>query len=169
VLRKALAKEPARRHQMVRHLAEALRIARREGAVEDPVALLSALNPVDGTVKIDLTQVRAVTAPNPDINKSTLLRAVRGESAGGPVDPEAPLGRTTYPGPGPAPEQAIRVLLQALADKDDRERNETFDALGLMGPDTHAALTTALSDEDPVIRQIANEAIRRILSHSRNV
>ncbi len=168
VLRKALAKEPGRRHQMVRHLAEGLRVARREGAVEDPVALLSALNPIDATVKVDLGPIRAVTEPNPDLEKGTLLRAVRGESGDAPPSADGPKPRPTYLGTGPSGEEGIRVLLRALVDKDDRERNETFDVLGLMGPDTHAALTVALTDDDPVIRQIANEAVHRILSRARS-
>jgi len=173
VLRKALAKEPGRRHQMVRHLGEALRVARREGGVEDPMALLAALNPVDATVKIDLAQMRAPNAPNPEIDRPTLLRVLRG---GDPESPPTPPGagdapkaasRPTVQTAGPPPAAAIHLLLDALRDKGEQERSEAFDALGLMGPDMHAALSSALTDGDPAIRQIAGDAIRRILSRTR--
>jgi serine/threonine protein kinase len=173
VLKKALAKEPGHRHQMVRHLGEALRVAKREGAVEDPMALLAALNPVDATVKIDLSQVRALTEPSPEIDRPTLLKVLRGDeteappTAPGEGGAPRPASRPTVQTAGPPPAVAIHLLLQALREKSERERIEAFDALGLMGPDTHAALTSALTDDDPVIRQIAGDAIRRILSRVR--
>lgn len=162
VLRKALAKDPPRRFQMVRHLAEALRHARSEGAMADPMALLSALNPRDATVKVNLEELNRLI--DPGFDTGSLLKALGGRRRRPRPGAAAP---QKVP-PSPSKEEALRTLLKALREKDAAERNETFDALGLMGPATRNALTDALNDEDPVVRDIANDAIRRILSRVRS-
>jgi serine/threonine protein kinase len=193
VLRKALAKEPDDRYSTARGLAGALGVARtayteiatpRHESAEPLPALLEALNPIDGTVRMpavktfhaDPSASRAIPVlidaldkppvPPPDDKPpepvAILIRALKSEDRGDRARAAQALG-----GMGGDATHAIPVLLEALRDRVGEVRDNAAAALERMGPTAQAALAAAVKDSDPIVRRIAAEALARILKRKR--
>jgi len=212
VLEKALAKVPDRRYAPARGFASAILAARTQAlgqpiappaAKEAPLpALLGALNPVDGTVRIQVPEFLRKRKTDPTATKAipVLLGALdEGEERGDPSvaavtlpgipamgrGPATPVGiliealkapdsgdraraARALGSIGPAAKQAIPVLLEALRDREEKVRRNAADALERMGPAAAAALASAVNDKDEVVRQIAREALARIIKRKRD-
>jgi tRNA A-37 threonylcarbamoyl transferase component Bud32 len=231
VLRKALAKNPARRYATARALASALGLARTMSGAPERIsppapdqgalpALLGALNPVDATIRLDLADIKR---PDPSARRAipVLLEALEASRA----QPEAPLadllgegelpepvevargsgGEGAQGGPalsfvgspgsiailiealkekdgsvrsraaralggiGPAAKEAIPVLLDALQDREAHVRWDAARALGQIGAAAAEGLAAAVHDKDPVVRQIAADALKRIIQRKREI
>ena len=232
VFRKALAKNPARRYPTARALASALGLARTMSGAPSRLApkepdknplpvLLSALNPVDATIRLDIAEIRA---RDPGLRRAipALLHALnaakdrereRAEEAplaellGDLRDPDpvrvGPEARGEGEGPtvsfvgsagsvpilvealrerdgsvrakaaralgsiGPAAREAIPVLLDALHDREAHVRWDAARALGQIGAAAAEGLAAAVNDKDPVVRQIAADALKQIIQRKR--
>jgi serine/threonine-protein kinase len=68
---------------------------------------------------------------------------------------------------GPAAREAIPVLIEALRDRNQDVRSGAAHALERIGPEAADALREALNDRDAVVRQIAQDALQRILRYKR--
>jgi serine/threonine protein kinase len=259
VFRKVLAKNPARRHPSAKALASALGLARtmsgpparlaHQSAEKPPLpVLLSALNPVDATIRLNLEDIRS---RDPSVRRAIPLLIDALEKAGEPEPREdaprenaprenapredapredAPredslldlLGASEVPSPlelsilsggdeafdappilsfvgspgsiailvealkekdgnvrskaaralggiGPAAKEAIPVLLEALRDREAHVRWDAARALGQIGAAAAEGLAAAVNDKDPVVRQIAADALKRIIQRKREI
>jgi serine/threonine protein kinase len=201
VLKKALAKRARDRYSTVRGMATALGLARAasgalvlpppKDAPEPLPALLSALNPMDVTVRIsfppraDPAAAKAIPVligalgekerpPLPPLEMKApppaeapdpiaiLVNALRHEDPPGRARAARVLG-----GMGSAAQMAIPVLLEALRDRETAVRVDAAEALERMGAAAQEALAAAVHDPDEVVRQIAAEAVIRILKRKR--
>jgi len=232
VLRKALAKNPARRYPTARALASALALARTMSGAPPPLppktaehqplpVLLGALNPVDATIRFDIADLetkdpaerRAIpvllqalegldVSPPPEAPLEVLLEddelpsPVRfGSEGNGLADDEAPVSFVGSPGSiailiealrerdghvrakaaralggiGPAAKEAIPVLLSALQDREAHVRWDAARALGQIGAAAAEGLAAAVNDKDPVVRQIAADALKLIIRRKREI
>jgi len=70
-------------------------------------------------------------------------------------------------GIGPAAREAIPVLLDALQDREAHVRWDAARALGQIGAAAAEGLAAAVNDKDPVVRQIAADALKRIIQRKR--
>jgi HEAT repeat protein len=70
-------------------------------------------------------------------------------------------------GIGPAAREAIPVLLSALQDREAHVRWDAARALGQIGAAAAEGLAAAVSDKDPVVRQIAADALKLIIRRKR--
>ena len=70
-------------------------------------------------------------------------------------------------GIGPAAREAIPVLLDALHDREAHVRWDAARALGQIGAAAAEGLAAAVNDKDPVVRQIAADALKRIIQRKR--
>ncbi len=70
-------------------------------------------------------------------------------------------------GIGPAAKEAIPVLLEALRDREAHVRWDAARALGQIGAAAAEGLAAAVNDKDPVVRQIAADALKRIIQRKR--
>ena len=68
---------------------------------------------------------------------------------------------------GPAAREAIPVLLDALQDREAHVRWDAARALGQIGAAAAEGLAAAVNDKDPVVRQIAADALKRIIQRKR--
>ena len=230
VFRKALAKNPARRYPTARALASALGLARTMSGApsrltpklpdKNPLpVLLGALNPIDGTIRLDIAEVRAkdagmrrsipalLHALNAAEDRARTADAPLAELLGRGRDPEpvrvGPEAAGQGEGPtvtflgsagsvailvealrerdgsvrakaaralggiGPAAREAIPVLLDALHDREAHVRWDAARALGQIGAAAAEGLAAAVNDKDPVVRQIAADALKRIIQRKR--
>jgi serine/threonine protein kinase len=202
VLRKALAKRPELRYSTARGMAVALGVARNAGqgqvlppspSPHEPLpALLEALNPVDGTIRISAPRaldpaapraipvlIHALVEPAPPPEEPTLPAAAPAEQR--ERDPIALLIEALHApdkydraraarvlgGFGADAKAAIPVLLEALRDREAMVRFDAAKALEKMGDAAKDALARALQDDDEVVRRIAAEALGRIIRRKR--
>ena len=70
-------------------------------------------------------------------------------------------------GIGPAAKEAIPVLLSALQDREAHVRWDAARALGQIGAAAAEGLAAAVNDKDPVVRQIAADALKLIIRRKR--
>jgi HEAT repeat protein len=70
-------------------------------------------------------------------------------------------------GIGPGAREAIPVLLDALRDREAHVRWDAARALGQIGAAAAEGLAAAVHDKDPVVRQIAADALKRIIQRKR--
>ena len=70
-------------------------------------------------------------------------------------------------GMGPAAKEAIPVLLTALQDREAHVRWDAARALGQIGAAAAEGLAAAVNDKDPVVRQIAADALKLIIRRKR--
>ena len=68
---------------------------------------------------------------------------------------------------GPAAREAIPVLLDALQDREAHVRWDAARALGQIGAAAAEGLAAAVNDKDPVVRQIAADALKKIIQRKR--
>ena len=68
---------------------------------------------------------------------------------------------------GPAAREAIPVLLDALQDREAHVRWDAARALGEIGAAAAEGLAAAVNDKDPVVRQIAADALKKIIQRKR--
>jgi serine/threonine protein kinase len=186
VLRKALAKSPDRRHASARSMAAALRLGQGTSAgpplpppperADPERALLSALNPADATVRLEIPKF-----PEKD---STAVRSIPLllQALEGPEPPPVPVGEVTLPPgvlsasdvrsgptadrPVPGEVQSVAVLVEALLkapEGDDRALAAR--TLGGIGPGAREAipvLLEALRDRDSTVRVDAAAALEKM-------
>ncbi|HEY5907159.1 MAG TPA: HEAT repeat domain-containing protein, partial [Vicinamibacteria bacterium] len=235
VFRKVLAKNPSRRHPSAKALASALGLARtmsgaparlvNKTAEKAPLPLLlSALNPVDATIRLNLEDIRS---GDPNARRAIPLLIDALDKARGAREHAAEddsllqmLGAADVPPPmdfsslssrddgfgsppilsfvgspgsieilvealkekdgnvrskaaralggiGPAAKEAIPVLLEALRDREAHVRWDAARALGQIGAAAAEGLAAAVNDKDPVVRQIAADALKRIIQRKR--
>jgi serine/threonine protein kinase len=72
-------------------------------------------------------------------------------------------------GIGPAAREAIPVLLGALQDREAHVRWDAARALGQIGAAAAEGLAAAVNDKDPVVRQIAADALKSIIRRKREI
>jgi HEAT repeat protein len=72
-------------------------------------------------------------------------------------------------GLGPAAREAIPLLLGALEDREAHVRWDAARALGRIGAAAAEGLAAAVNDKDPVVRQIAADALKRIIRRKREI
>ena len=236
LFRKALAKNPARRYPSARALASALGLVRTmsvpaplpiQEAGKGPLpALLSALNPADATIRLNLEDIKAgdpssrraipvlIHALDGLREEERVEDARLGELLGEPAPPApVPIGDQggspaeepppSHPsvsfkgspgsiailiealrekdgtvrakaaralgGIGPAAKEAIPVLLGAIQDREAHVRWDAARALGQIGAAAAEGLAAAVNDKDPVVRQIAADALKRIIRRKREI
>jgi serine/threonine protein kinase len=172
VLRKALAKEPDDRYSTARGLAGALIAARtayteiatpRHETAEPLPALLEALNPIDGTVRMPAVKVFP-SDPSASRAIPVLIDALDKPPVPAP-DPNAVTAPVLAPFPGDKPPEPVAILIRALKSEDQGDRARAAQALGGMGPDaTHAipVLLEALRDRVGEVRDNAAAALERM-------
>jgi serine/threonine protein kinase len=233
LFRKVLAKNPARRYPTARALGSALALVRTMSAPrhlpaaeasKGPLpALLSALNPLDATIRLNLEDIKAAD-PGSRRAIPVLLHALEGRrdeagsddrlladllaevEGGEPKEPSWPLSSpgaygaapaaVSFKGSpgsigiligalqekdgtvrakaaralgsiGPGAREAIPVLLGALQDQEAHVRWDAARALGRIGAAAAEGLAAAVDDKDPVVRQIAADALKRIIRRKR--
>ena len=232
VFRKILAKNPARRHPTAKAVASAFALARTmsgtparlgpKGLEKPPLpVLLSALNPVDATIRLSLDDIKSA---DPAARRAipALIDALQRAREAALEEPLAGLlGETPLPAPvevspgleaageaknpppilsfmgspgsieiligalkekdghvrskaaralggiGPGAREAIPVLLDALRDQEAHVRWDAARALGQIGAAAAEGLAAAVHDRDPVVRQIAADALKRIIQRKR--
>jgi hypothetical protein len=177
---------------LARTASGALTLPPPAAAPEPLPALLGALNPMDVTVRIAVPRLpdpgaaRAIpvligalgererpalpspeppAAPPPETPPdpvAILITALRHEDPPGRARAARVLG-----GIGSAAQMAIPVLLEVLRDREPAVRLDAAKALERMGAAAQEALAAAVHDEDVVVRQIAAEAVIRILKRKR--
>lgn len=129
--------------------------------------LLGALDEdeVAGTVPNTAATLPGIPAPRMGrvTPVSILVEALKAPDSGARARAARELG-----GIGPAAKEAIPVLLEALRDREEKVRRDAADALERMGPAAAAALASAVNDKDEVVRQIAREALARIIRRKRD-
>ncbi len=172
VLRKALAKEPDERYSTARGLAVALGVARtafgelaapRHEAAPPLPALLEALNPIDGTVRMAAIRM---PASDPSASRAIPVLIDALEKPPPPVpDPNTVTSPVLLPFPGEKPPDPVAILIRALKSDDQMDRARAARVLGGMGPDAaHAipVLLEALRDIVPEVRDDAARALERM-------
>jgi serine/threonine protein kinase len=233
VFRRILAKNPARRYPSAKAVASAFGLARtmsgtpaRLGpkSLEKPPlpVLLSALNPVDATIRLSLAEIKSA---DPSARRAIPALVSALKHARDPGDPEEPLAglledaelpppvevapdpsdpdellsappilsfvgspgsieiligalkerdgqvrskaARALGGIGPGAREAIPVLLEALRDREAHVRWDAARALGQIGAAAAEGLAAAVHDKDPVVRQIAADALKRIIQRKR--
>jgi serine/threonine-protein kinase len=172
VLRKALAKEPDERYSTARGFAVALGVARtaymelvapRHESAPPLPALLEALNPIDGTVRMP-----ALRLPHGDPSASRAIPVLIDALDKPPVPPPDPLTVTSpslAPFPGGKPPEPVAILIRALKSKNQGDRARAALVLGGMGPDANHAipvLLEALRDRVVEVRDNAAQALERM-------
>jgi HEAT repeats len=172
VLRKALAKNPDDRYSTARGLAGALGVARtayaelvapRHESAPPLPALLEALNPIDGTVRMP-----AVRIPRVDPGASRAIPVLIDALDNPPVPPPDPRTVTApqlMPFRGDKPPEPVAILIRALKSENQGDRARAARVLGGMGPDASQSipvLLEALRDRVGEVRDNAAQALERM-------
>jgi HEAT repeat protein len=135
---------------------------RHESAPPLP-ALLEALNPIDGTVRMP-----ALRIPHGDPSASRAIPVLIDALDKPPVPPPDPLTVTSpslAPFPGDKPPEPVAILIRALKSKNQGDRARAALVLGGMGPDANHAipvLLEALRDRVVEVRDNAAQALERM-------
>jgi serine/threonine protein kinase len=172
VLRKALAKNPDERYSTARGIAVALGVARtayaelvapRHESAPPLPALLEALNPIDGTVRMP-----AVKIFRSDPGASRAIPVLI-DALDKPPVPPPDAGSVTAPSLAVVPRdkapEPVAILIRALKSEDQGDRARAARVLGGMGPDASQAipvLLEALRDRVVEVRDNAAKALERM-------
>jgi len=133
-------------------------------AVSIREAIRSATYDPDPTVRRAGRRGMSVAFPRPTYGGGPDLGSIEDLKAGlAATDPQERLSAVrrfqSYPDD---PAESVRLLLRGLGDADPQVRGAAADALLGLGPPARAALTAALSDSNPLVRQEASVALVRL-------